>query len=405
MTHPKPIQTKVVRLGDTPSNADPAGPRICHMADIHLGYRRYNKVTKGGMNQREVDVNFAFQEAITRIIACRPDLVIIAGDLFHAVRPSNAVVTFCFRQLRRLQQDTGAPIVLVGGNHEAPKRVDTGSPLRLMAEIPGVYVADSQAERFSFPEKSISVQCLPHAAIQNVERLPELRADDRVKYNILSVHAQVEEEWVSDFGGVTLALQQLKPHEWDYIALGHVHLHRQVGLTAVYSGAIEHTAANIWSEAKSLKGFLEVNLASSRRTFHSLTSPREVVVLDPIDAEEMEPDIVSTAIEERLDNVPGGIEGKIIRLEVVNLAKEAYRYLDHKMLRQVRAKALSFTLDVKSAAMMSSAGPRAVEKRASLKEELETFCTTLSVPEGDRSKISKLLLEYLTAIEAAHEAA
>lgn len=55
-----------------------------------------------GINQREADVNVAFQEAITRIISLKPDVTIIAGDLFHAVRPSNTVVTFCFRQLRRL---------------------------------------------------------------------------------------------------------------------------------------------------------------------------------------------------------------------------------------------------------------------------------------------------------------
>lgn len=404
MAPPESIHSRTVRRAES-ANADSTGPRICHLADIHLGYRRYNKVTKSGLNQREVDINFAFQEAVTRIISIAPDLIIIAGDLFHAVRPSNSVVTFCFRQLRRLQQESRAPIVLVGGNHEAPKRVDTGSPLRLMAEIAGVFVSDSQAEKFTFPELSISVQCLPHAAILTKDKLPDLRADDSVKYNILAVHAQVEEEWISDFGGVTLALKELKPHEWEYIALGHVHLHRQVGLTAMYSGAIEHTSANIWSEAKELKGFLEVNLASGKRTFHSLTSPREVIVLEGIDAEGIEPAHVSAAIQERLDAIPGGVEGKIVRLEVANLPKEAYRYLDHKMLRLFRAKALNFTLDVKSTAMSSSAGARHPEKRMTLRQELEGFCTTLSLPDAERTKVTELLLKYLAAIEAENEAA
>ena len=38
---------------------------VCHLADIHLGYRRYNRLSKNGQNQRELDVNLAFHEAIT----------------------------------------------------------------------------------------------------------------------------------------------------------------------------------------------------------------------------------------------------------------------------------------------------------------------------------------------------
>jgi DNA repair exonuclease SbcCD nuclease subunit len=121
----------------TPADAQAIKPliTICHLADVHLGYRRYNRLTKTGLNQREVDVSLAFQEAITRIISLRPDIVVIAGDLFHSVRPSNAVVTFCFRQLRRLTRESGAQVVIVGGNHEAPKRVDTGSVLQIFSEI------------------------------------------------------------------------------------------------------------------------------------------------------------------------------------------------------------------------------------------------------------------------------
>jgi DNA repair exonuclease SbcCD nuclease subunit len=76
-----------------------------------------------------------------------------------------------------------------------------------------------------------------------------MRADDRFEHNILVVHAQVNEKWVSDFGGVDVELKALSPHEWDYIALGHVHIHRAVGLNAAYSGSIEHTSTNIWGEA------------------------------------------------------------------------------------------------------------------------------------------------------------
>ena len=234
-----------------PSAPASSGIRICHLADVHLGYRRYNKLSKSGVNQREVDVNLAFQEAISRIIALHPDATIIAGDLFHSVRPSNAVVTFCFRQLRRLARETGAPVILVGGNHETPKRADTGSVLQLFSEIENVYVADATQETFTFKDKSLAVTCLPHAALLD-KGMPRLRADDRFQHNVLVVHAQVNEQWVSDFGGAELELKSLSPHEWDYIALGHVHMQRAVGLNAAYAGSIEHTSTNIWAESKEL---------------------------------------------------------------------------------------------------------------------------------------------------------
>jgi DNA repair protein SbcD/Mre11 len=378
--------------------------RICHLADVHLGYRRYNKLTRTGQNQREADVNAAFQEAIGRIVALRPALTVIAGDLFHSVRPSNAVVTFCFRQIRRLQTETGAPVIVVAGNHEQPKRLDTGSPLRLLAEIPGVLVSDGEADCFPFPELDLSVQCLPHAAIAD-GTVPKLRADDRFRHSVLVAHAQVEEEWVSEFGGITLALDRLNPREWNYIALGHVHLFHALGLNAAYSGSVEHTALNIWSEGRAKKGFVEVDLKSGQRTFHVLTSPREVVVLEPLNAFGLSPEDVSTGIALRVGGIGGGVEGKIVRLEVTNLSREVYRYLDHKALRNYRGQALNFSLDVRAPGQEAGAAGAPRERAKSLREELVSFCAVMeesgSVP---RRQITDTLIRYLDITEAEREA-
>lgn len=394
---------KSAKKSETSLPSDKKNLRICHIADVHLGYRRYNKITKAGLNQREVDVNLAFQECVTRVAALKPDLTIIAGDLFHSVRPSNTVLTFCFRQLRKLVKESGAPVVVVGGNHESPKRADTGSVLQLLGEIEGVYVADLQAERYSFPELGLSVQCLPHAAI--ADGVPKLRADDRYKHNILVVHAQVEEQWISEFGGVEVALRSLSPHEWSYIALGHVHIQRSVGLNAAYSGAIEHTAANIWSEAPNLKGFLEVDVPNNKRVFHPLTSPREVLVLEPIDARHMEPDGLSEAIKERVDSVAGGIEGKIVRLEVFNIPRDTYRYLNHRDLRTFRSRALNFTLDLRGLEEDQTAVSATIAKFRSLKDDLTAFCGTYDTNGVESAHILKLLISYLDKIEARNEAA
>jgi len=377
--------------------------RVCHLSDVHLGYRRYNRLAKSGLNQREVDVNLAFQEAVNRVISVKPDLVIIAGDLFHAVRPSNAIVTFCFRQLRKLSREVGAPIVIVGGNHEAPKRVDTGSVLQLFCEIDGVFVADAGMEVFTFPERGVAVTCLPHAAMENLSQY-SLRANDRFPHNILVAHAQVNERWVSDFGGAEVELKALQPHEWDYIALGHVHIHKIVGLNAFYSGSLEHTSANIWAEGKEVKGFLEVALPSGKRTFHPLTSPRDVVVLEPIDALDMDPQALMERITQTVEGVLGGLEGKIARLQIINITRETYRNLDHKALRALRATALHLTLDVTFITVHGDVRAIAQPGRGLLRDQLLEFSKTWEAPGIATDDIAEVLSSYLSKVEASYEA-
>lgn len=377
--------------------------RICHIADIHLGYRRYNKLTKNGLNQREVDVNRAFQETVTRIIALKPGLVVIAGDLFHSVRPSNTVLTFCFRQIKRLARGIEAPIIITGGNHEAPKRADTGSVLQLLTEIEHVYVADAGRAIFSFPEIDLSVCCLPHTAIDGVREDP-LRADDNYLYNILVAHAQVNEGWISDFGGADIDLKALAPHEWDYIALGHVHVYQAVGSRAVYSGAIEHTANNIWSEARDLKGFVEVSLPTGKRAFHALTTPREVIVLDSIDAEGIGSESLMEFIIEGVENIPGGIDGKIVRLSIKNVTREVYKNLDHKVLRAYRARALNLSLDISFVSLVANTDALEKPGRGSMRDQLIEFGVSRDVPGISKEDIKNTLTSYISKMEEAHEA-
>ena len=78
--------------------------KVAHLADPHLGARQYHRQTSAGINQREADVARAFRLAVDGVIAVRPDLVVVAGDLFHSVRPTNAAIVFAFRPLQRLRE-------------------------------------------------------------------------------------------------------------------------------------------------------------------------------------------------------------------------------------------------------------------------------------------------------------
>ena len=112
--------------------------RVAHLADAHLGFRQFQRLDADGLNQREADVAAAFRRAIDAVIARAPDAVVIAGDLFHAVRPTNRSIIEAFTQLSRLRQILpAAPVILIAGNHDSPVRMDACGQL---ADLAGVRV-------------------------------------------------------------------------------------------------------------------------------------------------------------------------------------------------------------------------------------------------------------------------
>ena len=144
--------------------------RIAHLSDVHLGFRQFHRLTPLGINQREADVANGFRLAIDGVIAARPDAVLIAGDLFHAVRPTNAAIIFAFRQFQRLREALPeAPIVIIAGNHDTPRSSETGSILRLYEEL-GLDVALDEPRRMAWPALDLSVLAVPHAALRAPER-------------------------------------------------------------------------------------------------------------------------------------------------------------------------------------------------------------------------------------------
>ncbi|NBS60189.1 MAG: DNA repair exonuclease, partial [Betaproteobacteria bacterium] len=116
--------------------------RLLHLSDLHLGFRQFQRTTQTGINQREADVAASFRQAIDMAIAVRPELILIAGDVFHTVRPTNPAIIHAFTQLQRLTQalpDTD--VVMVAGNHDMPRSSETTCILRLFRPL-GIHIVD-----------------------------------------------------------------------------------------------------------------------------------------------------------------------------------------------------------------------------------------------------------------------
>ena len=144
--------------------------RIAHLADAHLGFRQFPRVDADGVNRREMDVALAFRLAVGQVIERKPDAVVIAGDLFHTVRPTNRAIIEAFTQLQRLRRALpGAPVVLIAGNHDTPRSLEAGSILTLMASL-GVDVVDDEPRLLTYPLLDLSVLAVPHPALRHTER-------------------------------------------------------------------------------------------------------------------------------------------------------------------------------------------------------------------------------------------
>ena len=370
--------------------------RIAHIADPHLGYRAYNRVTSQGINRREADVFKAFQSVLAKVAAIQPDLILIAGDLFHVVRPSNLTIQHTFREFAALRAKTDAPIVIIGGNHDSPRSADTGCILDLFANLPGIHVAHTEYVQVPLKNLDTSVFCLCHRALPQLSSL-KIEPDPSSKYNVLLAHGTVEGIVRHAYDLFQISRVQVISDAWDYIAFGHYHIFEELAPNAYYAGSPEYTSTNIWMETQKLKGFIEYDLDERKLVeFHKIDT-REVVDLRPIDAQDIVAAQLNTMIQQRIESIPGGHEDKIIRLVIENLCRSVQADLDYAAIRQVRAEALHFELQLRPPAR---AGRTAAASEGGVARPLETewdeFAAAYETAPGvDRDRFTSLGRDYL----------
>ena len=352
----------------------------------------------------------AFRLAVDGVIAAAPDLVVIAGDLFHSVRPTNAAIVFAFRQLQRLREALPrAPIVLVAGNHDTPRSVETGSILRLFEEL-GVDVAADESRRLVYPQLDLAVLAVPHQAL--VGARPLLRPEGPERRQLLVLHGEIEGVFPFDrssveYGGAVVGLAELGPSEWHYVALGHYHVRHQVAPRAWYAGALEYVSPNLWGEladdarhGHAGKGWLLADLDTGAVTPQAVAPGRAILDLEPILATGLAAGALDRLIAERLAAVPGGIADKIIRLRVYDVPRHVGRELDHAAIRGFKSEALYFHLDLRRPEIQRTVGIGAPGRRQTLPELVRTYLAGRPLPaELDREAFVRLGGELMDAVE------
>lgn len=340
--------------------------RLVHFADSHLGYRQFDRLNESGQNRREADVAATFRALVDHVIEIAPDLIIIAGDNFHVVRPANGAVIEAFSQYSRLVKALPlTKIIMVAGNHDSPASTESVDILGLFAPL-GIHVVNRHAERLAFPTLDLSVLAVPD--VRGMVR-PSLVPDPAARFNVLCLHGEVHgmPGLHGDRFGIEIPVDDINPPTWDYIGLGHYHVYQQLAPNMYYSGSIDYTSSNPWGELTdeasrglSGKGFAERNLLTGEQTFHALPRSRDFLDLT-LSADGMSAEDLSAALRELLEDAHP--DETVCRVVVTECERETSHGIDAKMIREFKRRALNLNISFRrpevvrvGMARMTSAG-------------------------------------------------
>lgn len=221
--------------------------KLIHLSDFHIGKR----VNEFSMLE---DQEYILTKIINIIDDEKPDVVIIAGDIYDKSVPSAEAVQLFDDFLVRLSK-RGLRVFVISGNHDSPERIAFGS--RLMNSS-GVYMSPvydgnvgpvSMADGFG----AVNIFMLPFIKPANVKRFyPDeeistysdalqsavghmnINLDNR---NILITHqfvtgaSRCDSEDLNVGGSDNVDVNAFAP--FDYVALGHIHSPQNVGSDTV----------------------------------------------------------------------------------------------------------------------------------------------------------------------------
>lgn len=259
--------------------------RFVHTSDWHLG-RLFH-----GRHLTE-DQDHVLDQLLELLAECRPDALLISGDVYDRAVPPVEAVRLLERVLERVVMDLRIPVIAIAGNHDSAERLGFGS--RFLAER-GLHVVGPLAETptvvsLADEHGPVHFHPIPYAEPGPVRILTgdadihthdaALRAlvqrsratmntDAQEERHVLLAHAFVaggtesESERPLSVGGSGL-VQPDAFGGFDYVALGHLHRPQRTGGAEHirYSGSLLKYS---FSEADHRKAVLVVDMDAQGR--------------------------------------------------------------------------------------------------------------------------------------------
>lgn len=315
--------------------------RILHTSDWHLGKSIYGHSLLDDQRAFFHDCFFpAVQEE-------KPDVVLVAGDLFDRQIPPAAAVRLLDEVTGTLSCDLRVPAIFIAGNHDGPDRISIG--LRLLREK-GLYIVP-RAELAPAPITledafgPVHFYPLPYfdaayireicgeETIRTTQDAFRLLLDGiRARWNpqernVLISHCFVSGAQPSDSessyavgGAADVAAEAFEG--FDYVALGHLHRLQRTAENVYYSGSPLKFS---FDEAEHRKGLLLVELGEKGRV-----EVRELPVRPPRDMRVLAGSMEALAAQSeayREDYIYALVEEEGPVFEPMSTLRQRYPYL------------------------------------------------------------------------------
>lgn len=282
--------------------------KLLHFADLHLGVETHGTTDPAtGYNSRVNDFLNTLDTIIDEAIGAGCDLAIFAGDAFKNPRPTPTIQREFAERIKTLSEHM--PVLLLVGNHDAPKSIHRANSLDVFAalEVENVIVGSSPGSKILYSKSSdfmdqYYLAWMPFPFRERLMTKEEYRdstiaeIDDifriKVQHMLMRMANEAQEHdmpriLAGHFGvvgadpgtptayfahDVLISSETLSEH-WDYVALGHYHgfqvLHEMPPV--IYCGAPERISFN---EEDERKGFViaEIGRNAANYDFHELPS-------------------------------------------------------------------------------------------------------------------------------------
>jgi exonuclease SbcD len=324
--------------------------KLLHFSDLHLGVDNYGTIdARTGLSSRVGDFLRVFDVIITDALTGGYDAVLFAGDAFKSRDPSSTLQREFARRINRLVAG-GLPVVLLVGNHDLPNVTSRATAVEIyrVLEIPGVHVAREmdllRVQTRSGPLQIVTVPWLTRSMLLSQDDIRELSDADIDKLMARSIADGIQ-QWTAELDpmtpavlmahvslqgavvgqelqimlgrDVTVGLDDLSARRFDYVALGHIHKHQQVGVIppAVYAGSPERIDFGEESEQKGyVRLTIEPSCGTERRTeWEFVPTPARPFHTLRFRASGDDPML---EVRQRLEHAAGDIGGAIVRCYV-----------------------------------------------------------------------------------------
>ena len=238
--------------------------RVLATADNHLDFSAVQFGPK--RYERKKDFQDCFMAVMEYALKNKPDVVLIAGDLFDTVNPRNPPRSFLMRTFRELH-DKGIRVIAVSGEHDTPKSQEEGSsPLTVYGE--SGYITFCQNYQHPTPVNfdsrdgdKVVVTGLSRSpfAAPGTDPLQQFAPEPRGDINILLTHYPIS-GFRGYFANDSVIQLSSIPKDWQLVVSGHLHAHQQIesrGTVFIYPGSTERTSI---TEEPEEKGFVWLEL-------------------------------------------------------------------------------------------------------------------------------------------------